>query len=1178
MTNETARARAVLVLGLLLALGVPGSAGADVPAAAAAPAAPAQGPVFVGPPSVPTLTRAARDLPDASPDPNLFLPEAKRRDDYGFSPIPYSIDPKLDPLLLRDRQRQDAAPLSAEPDGFGTLVHDWAGQTSTTSPPDTNGDVGPNHYVQGVNLSVSTVRVYDKATGQVLKTFEMDTLTTASPCRNGFCDSIVLYDRLADRWILTELPSSGGNVCMYVSTTGDPTGTYYAYTFAVENSLTDFPKYGVWPLAGNASSYLMGANAGSSGRDVFAFDRAKMLQGLPATFQKFTVPELPNSGFQLVLPAGMQGNNAPPAGEPAIFVRPYDDEAQVGATTPTSDFFELWSLTVDWATPANSRLTKLPNIPMADYDMTLCGLGGIWNCMPQPDTGQKIDPIREPIHFPLHYRNLGPHQAIVGAFVVDVSGTDQAAVRWFELRKPVVGGGWTLFQEGVIGGEPGVHRAVASAAMDGQGNIAVGYTRTGAVAPYYPSIYYKGRLVTDPPGTTPQGEHRIVDATSSKTNNERWGDYAGMGVDPSDDCTFWFTTQYGGNGGTRIAAFKFDQCGCAAAPAPPDPSADAPGDNRIDVRWNDSAAAGVVRYLVLRATVAGGPYVQVGSVDDTSPGVAGGSPYAFQDEGVSGGTRYYYVIKAADEFCTSVQSAEASALATGRCRLAPAFAGLGSAGNSGGATCSVVLSWSPATASCAGEVSYNVYRGTTADFTPGPANRIASGVFGTSFVDGVGLADRVAYTYVVRATESVSAQEDFNLVHLTVQPTGPIAPENWTDTFEGAQSGGGFDRPGWTRTAPQGGINWVWSTARRNDGTHSWFAAGADAVSEKVLVSPVFGVGPQTTVSFWHTYQFQGATLACPDGGTLEITTDGGASWTVVPDAYFTAGLFNGTITAKSNPLVGKRAWCNGTLGTMTQVALNLGAQPSLLNRDVQLRWHEGDDVSGVSAGWYVDTVRVANAQVIGTCSTGTACAAPGAPSLTTAASGCSGVDLAWTPGSGTATGYNVYRGPAAGGPYAKLAGMPVTATTWRDTTVPADGPYSYVITGACDASGLTESPRSNELGASSGVAPGTTAGAGFGSKAVLSWNGTASAASYDVVRGTVSRLLASGGFAGATDACEANDVAATSVPVPQLPPAGDGLWFLVRAVNGCGAGSYDDGTEVASRDAGIAGSGQGCP
>jgi hypothetical protein len=536
------------------------------------------------------------------------------------------------------------------------------------------------------------------------------------------------------------------------------------------------------------------------------------------------------------------------------------------------------------------------------------------------------------------------------------------------------------------------------------------------------------------------------------------------------------------------------------------------------------------------------------------------------------------VIKAVDDICTSVQSTETSALATGRCRLAPAFAGLASAGNSGGATCAIALSWSPATAKCAGEVSYNVYRGTTPDFTPSASNRIASGVYGTSFVDGVGLADRVNYTYVVRATESVSAQEDQNLVRRSAQPTGPIASENWTDTFEGAQSGGGFDRAGWTRAVLHGATGWEWSTARRNDGTHSWFAAGEGAAADKVLVSPVFGVGPQTTVSFWHTYEFQGATLACPDGGTLEITTDGGASWTVVPDAYFTAGLFNGTITARTNPIAGKRAWCNGTLGPMTQVALNLGAQPDLLNRDVRLRWHEGDDVSSASPGWYVDTVRIANAQVIGSCSTGTACVAPSAPSLTTAAGACSGVDLAWVPGSGSATGYNVYRGPAPGGPYAKVAGMPVTATTYRDTTVPADGPYSYVVTGACDASGLTESPRSNERSASAGVVPGATSGVAFEDRTVLNWAGTVNAGSYDVVRGTVSRLLGGGSFGNATDACQANDLAATSVVVPQLPATSDALWFLVRAANGCGAGSYDDGTEVAARDAGIAASGQGCP
>lgn len=1134
------------------------------------------GVVYVSPASVPTITPAVRDLPDWVADPALFGLEMKRRDDHGFVPIPYSVDPKLDPLVQRELER----PLSRAPqtDGFGTLIADYAGQSSGVSPPDTNGDVGPNHFVQGINQSTSTMQVISKSNGAVLKTFVLDSLTSATPCRDGFCDSVVVYDRAADRWILSELPSGGGNVCIYVSTSGDPTGTYYAYTFAVESGLTDFPKYGVWPQNGNAGSYLMGANAGSSGRDVFAFDRAKMLQGLPATFQKFTVPNLPNSGFQLVLPATMQGNITPPNGEPAIFIRPHDDEAQEGASTPSADYLDIWALTIDWATPGNSSLSKLPNIPMADYDMSLCGLGGDWSCMPQPGTAQRIDPIREPIHFPLVYRNHGNRQAIVGAYVADADGNDKAAVRWFELRK-TGSGGWTMYQEGVVGGDDAQHRAVASASIDGQGNIAVAYTRTGANPPFYPSLYYKGRLATDPLGAMTQGEHRIVDATSSKTGNERWGDYSGIGIDPADDCTFWFTSLYGGGGATRVVSFKFDQCGCANAPAPPNPSASAPSDNRIDIVWNDAAVAETMQYLVLRATTPGGPYESIGAVNDSSPGVGGGAPYLFHDDGVSGGSTYYYVIKAIDQVpCTSAPSAEASATATGRCRLSPLFGGLVSVTNPGLSTCTNQLSWSPATARCGGAVTYNVYRSTSTAFTPSAAHRIAAGVSGTSFADNTAIADRVAYFYVVRATEAVSALEETNTVERSATPTGTIQPESWTDTFEGSQSGGGFDRSGWSKSALVGSVNWSWSTARRNDGTHSWFAAGSATAGDKVLVSPTIGVGQATTVSFFHTYQFQGATLACPDGATLELSTDNGANWSVVPDSAFLAGGFTGTVSAVSNPLVGKRAWCTGTLGTMTQVRVDLASIPSLLNRTVKLRWRSGDDPAVASAGWYVDSVNVANAQLVGTCSTGTACVVPGAPTLLNAAGDCTGVTLTWGPGSGTASGYNVYRGPTPGGPYAKVAGMPVTGTSFRDSSLPAGTPYHYVISGACDALGLVESPASNELAAQAGQTPGSASGAAFASKTAFGWLATPGASGYDVVRGSLSALLPGGDFTAATTTCEANDLSATSITLSHLPAVGDADWYLVRGISGCGAGSYDDPSQTGDRDAEIAAASGACP
>ena len=260
---------------------------------------PPTGPQLVGEPVVPTITRAVRDLPDFVPDPNLFGLEAKRRETFGIIPIEYPIEPRVDPLM---KLQELGGPKL--PDSFATLVHNYAGQSSSVSPPDTNGDVGLAYFLQGTNQSVSSIQVLNKATGAVVKTFTLEEMASSSPCNSGFCDVVVNYDRAADRWLLTELPASGGDVCVYVSTSGDPTGTYYAYAFAVESSTTDYPKYGVWPQNGTGGSYVMGANAGSSGKDLFAFDRAKMLAGQAATFQKFTVASLPNFSFQLVLPAG----------------------------------------------------------------------------------------------------------------------------------------------------------------------------------------------------------------------------------------------------------------------------------------------------------------------------------------------------------------------------------------------------------------------------------------------------------------------------------------------------------------------------------------------------------------------------------------------------------------------------------------------------------------------------------------------------------------------------------------------------------------------------------------------------------------------------------------------------------------------------------------------------------
>ncbi|MCI4397995.1 MAG: hypothetical protein JHC34_04070, partial [Acidobacteria bacterium] len=262
-----------------------------VPIAQEAPGAlDTSGPVYVSKPVVPTLSRPFRDLPDFTPDPNLFGLEMKRREDYGFIPIEYPHEPKVDPLVKVQQQR---ALNTANDSAFGTLIYNYDGQSSTVSPPDTTGDVGPGYFLQATNQSVSTVAFIKKSTG-AFTTKTLQSLATSSPCSKGYCDPVVIYDRAADRWILSELPSTTGDVCVYVSTSGDPLGTYQAYTFVVESSGTDYPKYGVWPQNGNGGSYLLGVNASSKSGywDLFALDRAKMLAGQPATFQKFQVPYL----------------------------------------------------------------------------------------------------------------------------------------------------------------------------------------------------------------------------------------------------------------------------------------------------------------------------------------------------------------------------------------------------------------------------------------------------------------------------------------------------------------------------------------------------------------------------------------------------------------------------------------------------------------------------------------------------------------------------------------------------------------------------------------------------------------------------------------------------------------------------------------------------------------------
>ena len=419
----------------------------------------AVGQFMVSDPVTPVLTLAGRDAPPPVVVPRLDREINPRMNTNAKIDPNFTVKGGPDPLL----PLQEAAP-PASPDAFGTPIFNFNGQGYTfVNPPDTVGDVGANHYVQMINAT--DVAVYNKTTGALIQAFA---LTSLGGCSTGSGDPIVLYDQLADRWFLSEF-GSGNGLCVFISQTPDPLGAYYSYQFNMP-SFPDYPKYGVWPDA-----YYATANENSP--SVMALDRTRMLAGLSATFQRFTATALSGFSFQALTPGDLDGMTPPPAGAPDYIMRHRDTEVHGPSGFPSSDILEIYAFHVDWTTPANSTFTKLPDIVTAEFDSDLCGLSSFY-CMGMPGVPQgstsSLDPLREVIMNRLAYRNFGSHETLVGNFVTDINGNNIGGVRWFELRK-VGAGAWSLYQEGTYAPTTADNRWMGGIAMDGAGNIALGY-------------------------------------------------------------------------------------------------------------------------------------------------------------------------------------------------------------------------------------------------------------------------------------------------------------------------------------------------------------------------------------------------------------------------------------------------------------------------------------------------------------------------------------------------------------------------------------------------------------------------------------------------------------------------------------------------------------------------------
>jgi hypothetical protein len=448
---------------------------------------------------------------------------------------------QTDPVAQSVANVSVAAAAGFDFDGLGV----GGGYTPNAAPPDTNGTAGATQYVQWVNEAFG---VYSKTTGLlVYGPANGNTLWTGfgGPCeQDNDGDPIAQYDKAAGRWVMTQFAVTAAPFmqCVAVSTSSDATGTWNRYSFSYGSQFNDYPKLGVWPDAYYVTYNIFSGNS-FQGSKLCAFDRTSMLNGQPATQQCFQL----TSAFGGVLPSDLDSATAPPAGSPNFLLN-------FGTNS-----LNLWKFHVDWANPANTKLTGPTNLPVAAF-AAACGGG---TCIPQPGTSQKLDSLADRLMYRLAYRNFGDHEALVVNHSVKVSGNKKSevdGVRWYELRNP--GTAPTVYQQSTFSPD-GNSRWMGSIAMDKVGNMALGYSvSSGAV---FPSVTYTGRLATDPLGTM-GAEAVLQNGTGSQTRSlNRWGDYSAMAIDPVDQCTFWYTNEYLKQNGTfnwstRIGSFKFLNC------------------------------------------------------------------------------------------------------------------------------------------------------------------------------------------------------------------------------------------------------------------------------------------------------------------------------------------------------------------------------------------------------------------------------------------------------------------------------------------------------------------------------------------------------------------------------------------------------------------------------------------
>ena len=496
-----------------------------------------------------TTSRPLRDIPDVGPRRNA-------RGGRDFEPGRPSSVGNSNPHTEDTLAPQGVGPTSATVEPKASITGVPVDPSYRVAPPDTTGDLGPNHYVQWVNLRYAIYTLTRGSGGitgfNLVPGFPKNGNTIwdgfGGPCEaynDG--DPIVQYDQAADRWILTQfaVTRSPYYQCIAVSTGPDPTGTYYRYAYSFGTDFNDFPKMGIWN-----DTYVITYNMFKRGRTfggsrVCGYERNKMLTGAAAR----QICASTSTSYASLLPADVEGTNYPDA----------------GSATPllsiTSSSLLSWRFAVNWT--AGSGALSGPTTVSGVSSFSRACSGG--TCIPQPGTTNKLDSLADRLNYRLSYRKFGDHESLLVNHAVAANGG--SGIRWYELRNAsgstVSNSTPVIYQQGTYAPDSN-YRWMGSAAMDKTGGIAIGYNISNA-STINPSIRYAFRAPTDGLGSL-GGETSIMGSGASQTGTlARWGDYSTISVDPSDDCTMVFTTEYIPSNGsfnwsTYIHSFKLSSC------------------------------------------------------------------------------------------------------------------------------------------------------------------------------------------------------------------------------------------------------------------------------------------------------------------------------------------------------------------------------------------------------------------------------------------------------------------------------------------------------------------------------------------------------------------------------------------------------------------------------------------